>query len=75
MGENMEQIYTRKQLIELGYNDYKIKKGIIEGQIRKVDRGKFIIIHQQDELIQKHQGELEKITMETIYDLLEKNEL
>lgn len=71
----MEQIYTRKQLIELGYNDYKIKKGIIEGQIRKVDRGKFIIIHQQDELIQKHQGELEKITMETIYDLLEKNEL
>lgn len=75
MGENMEQIYTRKQLIELGYNDYKIKKGIIEGQIKKVDRGKFVIIHQQDELIPKHQDESEKITMETIYNLLEKNEL
>ena len=71
----MEQIYTRKQLIELGYNDYKIKKEIIEGQIRKVGRGKFVIIHRQDERMPKHQDESEKITMETIYNLLKKNEL
>lgn len=56
----MEQIYTRKQLIELGYNDYKIKKEIIEGKIRKVGKGKFVIIHRQDERIPKHQAESEK---------------